>query len=85
MHSDQVQLAISVNLWYAGDVRTSSRKTSGLVLTGLDCVDGSIGERTHRTGYKANQHVLIRWELLGIRLELGCKLLEFLVCGEVDA
>src|SRR5579872_3178047 len=55
------------------------------VLTSLNCVDGSVGKRAHCARYETDQHVLIRWELFEVGLEFGCKLLQFLVCSEVDA
>ena len=54
-----------------GDVSASSRVTNG-AHTSLNRIDGSVGERTHCTGYQTDQHVLIRRELSDIRLELGC-------------
>lgn len=58
---------------------------TGKVLTSLNCIDRSIGERTHCAGYETDQHVLIRWKLFEVRLKLNCQLFELLICGEVDA
>ena len=53
-------------------------------LTGLNRINGSIRERSHRARYETDQHVLIRRELFDIRLKLRRQLFELLVCGEVD-
>lgn len=73
----------SANLWWKGNVSVSYRVICE-VLTSLNCIDGSVGERTHCAGYETDQHVLIRWELSDIGLEAGCQLFELLVCSEVD-
>ena len=54
------------------------------ILTSLDGIDRSIGERTHSTRHEADQHVLVRWKLFEFRLELGRQLFELLICSEVD-
>jgi hypothetical protein len=58
-------------------------RVTGEVLTSLNCIDGSVGERAHCTRYETDQHVLIRWKLFNIMLEVDCQLFELLVCGEV--
>ena len=54
------------------------------VLTSLNRIDGSIGERTHRARHETDQHVLVRWELFEVGLKFGCQLFQFLVCSKVD-
>lgn len=54
------------------------------ILTGLDRIDGCIGERAHCTRYETDQHVLVIWKLLEVGLKLGCQLFKLLVYGEVD-
>lgn len=53
------------------------------LLTRLDRVDGRVGERAHRTGDEANQHVLVRGQLGELRLIFVRGFLELLVRSEV--
>lgn len=57
-----------------------------LLDTGLDSVNGSVGEWSHGTGDETEEHGLVRRKtgILVLRLEVLCPLLEVLVGSEVD-
>lgn len=65
--------------------RGLTRFSLGLLQSRLDCVDGRVRERTHGTRDETEEKMLVRGELLILRLDLLEVLLHIGVGSEVDS
>jgi hypothetical protein len=64
---------------------SSKTKVRSKLLTSLDGVYRCIRKWTHGTGYEADNHMLVGWQLRQLRLLSVGKFLQFLICSEVRA